>query len=47
VSVVDNDRDEARGARLTAPTWREGRRVGDRYVEQPDLPDWDEPEGAA
>lgn len=47
VSVVDNDRDEARGARLTAPTWREGRRVGDRIVADPDLPEWDEPEGAA
>lgn len=45
-SVAANDRDEHRSASRHAPAWWEGRRVGDRVVEDPDLPDlseWDEP----
>ena len=42
-SVVSNDADEHRSARRHTPAWQEGTRVGDRIVEDPDLPDWDEP----
>lgn len=45
-NVNDYMRDEHRSASRNAPAWWEGRRVGDRIVDDPDLPDlseWDEP----
>lgn len=42
-SVAANDRDEHRSASRLAPEWREPRRVGSAWVDEPDLPDWDEP----
>lgn len=42
-SVVAQDADEARSARHHEPAWRDQRRVGSAWVEDPDLPEWDEP----
>jgi len=42
-TVVAQDADEHRSASRHAPAWWEGRRVGDRIVQEPDLPEWDEP----